>query len=349
LRFLIVGAGAIGGYAGVSLATGGHTISFLARPATAASLRTTGLRLTDRRTGQSRSIAADVVVTPAEVQAHAPYDCAVLATKAYDTAAAAATLKAALALPTPVLCLQNGVDGESELAAIFGADAVIAGTVATAISKVGPAELIVEKSRGVGIALGHPLSQPLVDALNGAGIRTRAYPAAGPMKWSKLLTNLTGSATSAILDMTVAEVFADHRLFAVEMGCLRECLAVVRALGFEVVDLPGLPVRGLALASHLPAWLARPILSRAVGGGRGGKMPALHTDLHSGRPHTEVRWLHGAVARHGLAAGVPAPINQVLSETVEALSTGQLDKAVFQRKPEALLARLVSKQGPRLI
>src|SRR5436190_8966719 len=96
MRFLIVGAGAIGGYVGGSLALGGHPVTFLARPATAAGLRSEGLRLTDARTGQTRAITPSVAVTPAEVQSSGPYDCTVLATKAYDTDAAAGSLKAAL-------------------------------------------------------------------------------------------------------------------------------------------------------------------------------------------------------------------------------------------------------------
>ena len=340
MRFLIVGAGAIGGYVGGSLALGGHAVTFLARPATAASLRSTGLRLTDARTGVIRAIKPSVAVTPAEVQASGPYNCAVLATKAYDTEAVANSLKAALPSPPPILCLQNGVDGEPELAGLFGASAIISGTVTTAISKAGPVELTVEKSRGMGIALGHPLSEPLVAALVSAGIRTGAYPNAGPMKWSKLLSNLTGNATSAILDMTVGEVFADSRLFAVEMAALRECLAVMKALRYNVVNLPGVPVRALAFATRLPAWLARPLLLRGVAGGRGGKMPSLHIDLHLGRTQTEVRWLHGAVARHGALAGVPAPVNQVLSDTLQALSARRFNLEEFRRRPEALLARM---------
>jgi 2-dehydropantoate 2-reductase len=100
------------------------------------------------------------------------------------------------------------------------------------------------------------------------------------------------------------------------------------------------PVRGLAFATKLPPWLARPLLMRGVAGGRGGKMPSLHIDLHSGRPQTEVGWLHGAVARHAVQVGVAAPVNQVLSDTLQALAAGELDKGRFRRRPESLLSLL---------
>jgi Ketopantoate reductase PanE/ApbA C terminal. len=78
---------------------------------------------------------------------------------------------------------------------------------------------------------------------------------------------------------------------------LRECLAVMKAQGIDVVDLPKTPVRALAFATRLPLWLSKPLLGRAAGSGRGGKMPSFHIDLHSGRGKSEVDYLHGAVVR----------------------------------------------------
>ena len=156
------------------------------------------------------------------------------------------------------------------------------------------------------------------------------------------MTNLIGNATSAILDMTVAELFADQRTSAVELAMLRECLAVMRVLKYGVVDLPSVPVRALAFAAgRLPNFLAQPALRRGVAAGRGNKMPSFHIDLHSGRGRTEVRWLNGAVARRGAERGVPTPVNQALTNTLEALSEGKLNKEAFRRRPDALL-RLIN-------
>jgi 2-dehydropantoate 2-reductase len=70
-------------------------------------------------------------------------------------------------------------------------------------------------------------------------------------------------------------------------------------------------------------------------------MPSFHIDLHGGRGRTEVRWMNGAVARYGAAHGIPTLVNQVLTDTLEALSAGQLDLATFRHRPEALL-RLIN-------
>ena len=73
------------------------------------------------------------------------------------------------------------------------------------------------------------------------------------MKWSKMLTNLLANASSAILDMPPAEIFADPRLFRIEILMLREALQVMHAQDISVVDLPATPVRALAFAAaYLP-------------------------------------------------------------------------------------------------
>ncbi len=336
MRVLIFGAGAIGVYVGGRLLRAGHPVAFCARPATAAALRARGLRL---RQGDEQVALTGFPVfdTLADaLSAWAP-DVLVFALKAFDTADALATWRPVAAALPPVLCLQNGVDGEAALAEIAGPERVIAGTVTTAVSRGEPGEITVERLRGLGLALGHPLSQPLGQALDAAGLRARGYASAAALKWSKLLTNLVGNATAAILDLPVSALFADARLFDVERRMLREALAVMRALRVPVIDLPGTPVRALAWGAQLPAGLGRLALQRGVGAGRGGKRPSMHLDLHSGRGQTEVRWLNGAVVRRGATLGVPTPVNRVLTETLEALSGGALRPEQFRDRPQALL------------
>ncbi len=344
MHFLVIGAGAIGGYVGGSLALAGHDVTFVARPNVAASLAATGLQLSWTSTGETRVTRnIQVIETLAAALAGSRFDCLILAVKAYDVEAFNGELKAlTLTQPMPpILALQNGVDAEDLLAAAFGSGITISGTVTTPVSKQTDGSLVIEKTRGMGLAQGHPFCQTLADALNQSGIRTRLYAAAGPMKWSKLLTNLVGNATSAILDLPVAALFGHPRLYVVERQTLRECLLVMRGLGYPVVNLPGVPARWLGVAvSSLPDALARPLLGRFVGAGRGAKMPSLNLDVQAGRERTEVRWLNGAVARHGAALSIPTPVNSLLTHMVEALTAGRLKLADFRQRPEALLRQL---------
>ena len=340
MKFLFLGAGAIGTYVGGSLADAGHDVSFVERPATAAAIRADGLRL--QVGGRIRSVSNVVAYdTPHDALAAGPYDVGVVALKSFDTPRAIDGLvDTGLDVP-PILSLQNGVDNESAIAARLGADRVITGTVTSAIAKPGIGEVIEEKHRGIGIALGHRLTEPLVAALDQAGLSAKAFTDARAMKWSKLLTNLTGNATSAILDMPVGQVFADKRLYGVEVEMMRECLRVMRAMSLAPVDLPGTPARALAFAvEKLPRFVAQPILARKLGSGRGDKMPSFHIDLHSGRGTSEVEYLNGAVVRHGASVGVPAPVNDVLTRTLLALTDGTEDLERFRKNPAALLALL---------
>lgn len=340
MRLLFIGAGAIGTYVGGSLAVAGHQVTYSEQPDAAATIAAQGLRLTRRgRTTGVRDFT--IFGSAADALAAGPYDACVFALKSFDTEPALDGLLATGAELPPVLSLQNGVDNEPAIAAKLGADRVISGTVTTAVGKPGLGQVVEEKRRGIGIALDHPLGERLVAALDDADLNGRGYPEAGPMKWSKLLTNLTGNATSAILDEPVSVLFGDRRLYEVEVAVLRECLAVMDALGHRPVDLPGTPVRALELAAtKLPRFIAQPALTWTLGGGRGDKMPSFHIDLYSGRGRTEVRYLNGAVVRYGEQHGVPTPVNRVLTETLEALISGAQSLDTYRHNPDALLALL---------
>lgn len=341
LSLLAFGAGAVGTYIGGSLLLAGHRVVYVERPEIAARLRQSGLRLTMQ--GQDRHLPApEFADTLAAALSQGPFDAALFALKSFDTAAAIDGMQPFLSELPPVLCLQNGVENEITLARALGTERVIAGTLTSAIGRGSePGQIVLERLRGMGVAAGtsgsHGLATALARALNDAGLNCRLYPAAGPMKWSKLLTNLVGNATSAILDMSPAEIFAHPGLYRLEMAQLRETLAVMHAQDYEVVDLPGTPVKMLALGAGLPASLARPLMHRAVGSGRGAKMPSLHIDLHGGRGQSEVEWLNGAVVRFGEEVGIPTPANRLLTDTLVGLTRANIPLEAYAHQPKKLL------------
>lgn len=339
MKALIVGGGAIGTLAATALATGGHEVLVLARPATASALSQSGYRLNGP---QGEQLARPTLVTSDWSTAlRAGPDVVVVAVKSYDTAGLLNEMRPALNVAPPtVLCLQNGVDNEAALAKVLGVDRVVAGTVTTAVGSRGPGDAIIERARGVGLAEGHSLSAALAEAFTAAGHAVRLYPNALSMKWSKLLTNLIGNATAALLDWPVARIYGHPGVYRIERRMLREALAVMRASALPVVDLPGVSVRLIPWVVAMPDWLGRPLLGRSAGSGRGGKMPSFHVDLYAGRPLTEVAWLNGAVARHAARAKLHAPVNAALTEALNAASAGQPSALALRGNPEALVSRL---------
>jgi 2-dehydropantoate 2-reductase len=351
VNVLSFGAGAIGTYIGGSLAMCGHKVVFIEHPATAEELRKRGLSLdlaADPRRwkeGKPPSAAyqpANVVFASSldEALERGPFDIGLYALKSFDTTAALEMMRPWAADLPPILCLSNGVENEMLLAAVLGADKVIPGTVTSSVGRRAAGDIILERLRGVGVADRHPLSLWLAGLLEAAFLNPRLYLHADGMKWSKMLTNLLANASAAILDMTPAQVFAHPGLYRLEMRMLREALRVMRAQGIKVLDTPRTPVRLLALAARLPGGVARPLMVKAVGGGRGGKMPSFHIDLHAGRGRSEVDSLNGAVVRFGEKMHIPTPVNRVLNETLLKLTRGEIPLTEFSQQPEKLLKRM---------
>ena len=350
LKILSFGAGAIGTYIGGSLALAGHSLVFLERPEMVDELRERGLRL-DLSVDKRRDAKSAYLVDPSmfvvagsleDALKYGPFDVAIFALKSFDTATALEGMKPFVGKLPPVLCLSNGVDNEPLLAGVLGEEKVIYGTVTTAIGRRGLGDIVLEKLRGIGITSTHPISSRLIAAAKSAYLNPRSFSDPVAMKWSKMLTNLIANPASAILDMTAADIFANKDLYAMEIAMLRECLSVMEAQGIPVVDLPGTPVRALAYATRLPLWLSKPLLSKAAGGGRGSKMPSFHIDLHSGRGKSEVDYLHGAVVRAGEKAGLPTPVNKLLTETLLGLTNGEISLETYAGQPEKFLEQLKS-------
>ncbi|HIE24550.1 MAG TPA: 2-dehydropantoate 2-reductase, partial [Anaerolineales bacterium] len=344
LKILSFGAGAIGTYVGGSLALDGHEVVYVERPKVAETLNERGLRLDLSLDARRATSAADLIPAANLVFAdslsraldYGPFDVALFALKSFDTKSALEGIAPFAEKMPPVLCLQNGIDNEPAIAKVLGAENVISGTVTSAIGRRDAGNIVLEKLRGIGIANEHPLSARLAKAMNTAFLNVKLYENSADMKWSKMLTNLVGNATSAILDMLPSEIFSRKDLYIFEMRMLREALAVMDAQNIKVVNLPGTPVKLLAFAAKAPVWL-RPLAAKKLGGGRGGKMPSFHIDLYSGRGKSEVDYLNGAIVRAGEREKIPTPVNLLLNETLQAMTNNEISTESYAKKPLKLL------------
>ena len=335
LRILSVGAGAIGTYIGGSLSAEGNDVVFLERPETAIRIKALKLTLLERTLTLPNPVFATSIE---EALAQGPYDLALFALKSFDTDQALKEMEPFAHQLPPFLCLQNGVENEGKIAEIIGEDHVIPATVTSAIGKTGPGEIILEKFRGIGISGQHPLSSQLKQAFNQAGLNVQLFAQPEAMKWSKMLTNLISNATSAILLSPPGEVFSHPGLFTIEIAQLKETLRVMKAYKIPVVDLPGTPVRLLAYAiNYIPQMISRPLLKKAVIGGRGDKMPSFFIDMQAGRPQSEVEFLNGAVVRFGKNATIPTPANNFLTQTLLGLVRGEIPKDRYAKNPEKMI------------
>jgi 2-dehydropantoate 2-reductase len=328
MRFLILGAGAIGTWIGANLVMARQSVTFVGRAPFVQAACAQGIHVTlpGGETWRLRDLDVATSLAEALQRPSSGCDAILLCMKSFALDGAIAELRecAEASSNASLLAFQNGVGSEEKLAAVFGEQRVVAATLTSPISMEGPAAVRLERlGGGVGLAaltLRAGERWQMTQAMACAPLlAVRTYADWRAMKWSKLLLNLIGNATSALLGASPAEIYANRRLFAVEMRMLREAVAVMdaHAPAIEAVNLPGYPARVLAFALRvLPYGLLQPILARRVARGRGNKMPSLYDDVAHRTGRSEVTALNGAVVAAGRRLGVPTPVNAALTEMV---------------------------------
>jgi 2-dehydropantoate 2-reductase len=344
----VIGAGAVGSVLAGCLAAGGHGVVLVARSGPAVpepgSIELVGPSERHRTVRVARLSAAGALPDG--------LDAAVLAVKRFDLATALGVLDGRPLLPA--VTVQNGIGAEEQASAIRVGSPLVAASLTAAVEVGAGGEARWLNRGGIGLApVGAgtavvpvaDLAGALADAFRAGGMRAGVFHDAASMKWSKLIANLVGNATSALLDMDVGAIYADPALFEIERHQELEALAVMRGLGLRPHALPGADVRLLVRAFRAPAPIARPILSRILGGARGGKMPSLRLALADDPGPTEVAWLNGAVVAAGERVGVPAPVNAALRRLVEDAASDADRRTWFRGRPDRLLAEL-ARQAP---
>ena len=130
MRILVVGAGAIGGYFGGRLLQAGNDVTFLVRPKRASELASAGLVI--------KSPNGDVTLkNPPTVQADKlaeKFDVVLLSCKAFDLEDAIKSFAPAVGPKTAIIPLLNGMLHLNVLDQKFGADRVLGGLCAIAVT-----------------------------------------------------------------------------------------------------------------------------------------------------------------------------------------------------------------------
>jgi 2-dehydropantoate 2-reductase len=334
MKLLIVGAGAIGQWIGANVQRAGAEVVFVGREKFAQAASRDGLhvQLPDGSAWHLPHVRARASV--AQAAGDAPFDAIALCVKAYAVEDALREIMAAgvLAPHTLALCFQNGIGAEETVARFVGDARVIAGTLTSAVSLVEATTVKLERAKGgVGLAALSPLPSGEAERPSGRPgvgkiaeafsmaplLNARQFDDANAMKWSKLLLNLVGNATSAIFRRRVADLLADDFTAKIEMQQLREAEAVMRAAGMHAVDLPGAPAKWFARAIRmLPDALLRWVLQRFFAQARGDKWPSFYYDAVNQTGRSEVQWLNGVVSAWGRRLHVPTPVNDELTRLV---------------------------------
>ncbi|WP_406441552.1 ketopantoate reductase family protein [Streptomyces sp. NBC_01613] len=303
MRYIIIGAGAVGGSIGGRLAGSGHEVVLVARGAHHAALRDGGLRLTVP--DGTFTYRLPTVDGPAGLGELRPDDVLVLAVKTQDTAAA---LQAWGPVPVagggtaagrlPLFCAQNGVEGQRLALRVFrhvyGVCVWLPSTfIEPGVVSAGGAPLT-----GI-LHLGrHPHGTDETLRLVAADLEKSHFeaPVASDVarwQYAKLLSNL-GNAIEAVSGR-VGE--ASEELYA-----------RVRAEGEAVLDAAGIAYASVeeqkAVRGHKVDLV--PLDGAPRGGGSSWQ------SLSRGTGSIEADHLNGEIALLGRLHGVPTPLNELL-------------------------------------
>jgi 2-dehydropantoate 2-reductase len=345
-RTLVVGAGAIGSFLGALLGSVGHDVTLIRifepdseRPVEL--IRPDGSRITipvHRIARTADALQPDLILVAVKMPMLRE---ALEPTRRWPTA--------------PTLTIENGIGAYEIASEIRPRAPQIAGSVTAPIAPATEDEVRWLGRGGIGLAPvtgdAEAFVPDLVEDFARAGFRSAPLPSAPAMKWSKLLANLIGNASGAILDMDVRAIYSDRRLYEIERRQLLEALDVMAGLSLRPVSIPGAAIPWLARGLRLPSWIGRPILSRALTDARSGKMSSLRLHVRAAPPdgpspeQTEVAWMNGAVAEHGARVGVATPVNRLLALLTEQVAADPKRRAWFRGRPERLLAEIGRERG----
>ncbi|MBV9363962.1 MAG: 2-dehydropantoate 2-reductase [Solirubrobacterales bacterium] len=300
MRFVVLGAGAVGGVVGASLHQSGQEVALIARGEHYRAIREGGL--TFERPGRSVTLEIPVANAPAALEWTGD-EVVLLAAKSQDTAAALIDLRAAAPTTTPVVCLQNGV--ENERIALRLLPNVYGAVVMAPTAHLEPGVVQAYGTRGVGVIdLGrYPagvdhLCENMASALTEAGISSRPRPDIMRFKYAKLINNLLNAVDAIVEPGPQGD---ELTRLAQEEGRAALSAAGIEFVAEEVNDVIG---RWRRLD-------VQPIEGRPRAGS------STRQSLARGAPTLETDYLNGEISLIGRLHGVPTPVNDALGELSE--------------------------------
>jgi 2-dehydropantoate 2-reductase len=298
MRFLIAGAGAIGGYIGAKLAQSGADVTLFARGPHLKAMQQNGLKI--------QSADGDFTTHPsiiADLQQSGPVDVIFLGVKAHGLTALAPQLTHLIHDHTTVVSTQNGipwwyfdnpplerVDPGGVISRSIPHKNVLGSIVYFATDIVEPG--VIRHNEGTRISLGEPdgsrsdRGRAIAEALIKAGLRAPFSTRLRHEIWVKLLGNVAFNPLSALTRATLAQMVRDPEVRALVRNIMMETEAVAAKLGME------LPVT---------------IDQRIAGAEKVGEhKTSMLQDLESGRP-LEIEAIAGAVVELGDRLHIPMP------------------------------------------
>jgi 2-dehydropantoate 2-reductase len=323
MRYIIYGAGAIGGVIGAKLHQGGHEVALIARGAHLAAIKESGLTLITP--AGKAELAIPAYGHPSEIDFR-PDDVVLMTMKTQDTAAALDALRAAAGEDIPVVCAQNGLENERlalrRFANVYGAIDYLPAT------HLEPGVVVAHSTPVVGVVDGgrYPsgvddVVSQLASDLETSQFSSRAVPDIMRWKYDKLISNLP-NAVQALCGPDVHSHELSSRI-------IKEAIACYEAAGVEWVSRE----EGNARRGNF-------VTAVDIEGQPRG--PSAWQSLLRGSS-TEVDYFNGEIVLMGRLHGVPTPANHLLQRLTHQLI--REGRAAGSLTVDDLLRELAANEG----
>jgi len=290
-RIAIIGVGAIGGVIASLLQHAGHELVLCVRRPLA--------QLTVETPDGPISVRATILSDPASAPA---VDWVMVATKAYDAAAAATWLQRLRAEGAPVAVLQNGVEHRARFAPYVPMVSILPVVVDCPAERQSPERVRQRGAMHLKAADGE-LGRAFVELFTGSQADAAVVSDFVTVAWRKLCHNAAGVLPALLLQPS--GVMRSEAIGETAMQIVRECIAVGRAEGATLED----DVAEAVLRAY-----------RAV---PADGINSLHADRQAGRP-MEIDARNGVIVRLGKKHGIPTPCNQMAVALLEAMAQPNL-------------------------
>jgi 2-dehydropantoate 2-reductase len=305
-RYVVFGAGAIGGVMAALLDRAGLEVALIARGAHLAAIRERGLTL--RTSERDTTVHVPAAGTAGEIRWRDD-DVVLLAVKSQDTDAALHDLTAAAPPSVAVVCAQNGV--ANERAALRRFESTLGMWVICPATHLAPGVVEADSCPCPGVmdvgrfpAGVDAVAEEVAAALRAATFDSRAVPDVMRWKYAKLLSNL-GNAIEAVCGPQAGG------------GELAE---VVRGEGEAVLSAAGIAHASRAedAARRGDLISIRPIDGKRRIGGSSWQ------SLARAAGSIEADYLNGEIVLLGRLHGVPAPANDLLQRLANRMARERL-------------------------
>ncbi|MEE8290325.1 MAG: 2-dehydropantoate 2-reductase [Candidatus Tectomicrobia bacterium] len=318
MRFVMCGAGAIGGVLGCQLAKAGFEVMFIDKiPEHVEAINQHGLQLKGVHGHATLNVPA--VMQANEVD-FTDQDVIFLAVKSQHSDAAAAELRQAAGRELPIFCAQNGVRNEETVARHF--QQVNGVMVLISAKRLLPGEVVHTGNGPVGVGtFPRGLSQAAQDvaaALEQTDLPIYTTENITAAKWNKMLMNLN-NATMGLTGMASQEARAhpETRLWLADV--FEEGASVLNEVGIAYEGPPGMgaieerirELRNLDLKPEVPE--DEELKSRA----------SLWQDLYHQRGEVEADYFNGEIVRLGQEHHIPTPYSRVLLELIKEMAAAR--------------------------